>query len=79
MAQVVVQRDMMYDDVIAELRPDYVIHGDNWCNPEAPEFFIRQNVESCLAKYGGRGGGKPALAQGGIVQYGQQAVGADHL
>ena len=53
-AQVVVQRDMMYDDVIAELRPDYVIHGDNWCNPEAPEFFIRQNVESCLAKYGGR-------------------------
>ena len=53
-ANVVVQKDMMYDEVIAELRPDYVIHGDNWCNPEAPEFFIRQNVESCLAKYGGR-------------------------
>ena len=51
---VIVQKDMMYDDVVAELRPDYVIHGDNWCNPEAPEFFIRQNVETCLAKYGGK-------------------------
>ena len=52
-ANVVVQKDMMYDDIVAELRPDYVIHGDNWCNPDAPEYFIRQNVESCLAKYGG--------------------------
>ena len=52
-ANVVVQKDMMYDDIIAELHPNYVIHGDNWCNPDAPEYFIRQNVESCLAKYGG--------------------------
>lgn len=52
-ANVVVQKDMMYDDIIAELHPDYVIHGDNWCNPDAPEYFIRQNVESCFAKYGG--------------------------
>ena len=43
-SQVVVQKDMMYDDVIAELRPDYVIHGDNWCNPDAPEYFIRQKM-----------------------------------
>ena len=53
-ADVVVQRDMMYDEVVAELRPDYVIHGDNWCNPEAPEYFIRQNVEKCLGAYGGK-------------------------
>lgn len=53
-ADVVVQRDMFYDDVVAELRPDYVIHGDNWCSPEAPEYAIRQNVEKCLAKYGGK-------------------------
>ena len=52
-ANVIVQKDMMYDDIIAELHPDYVIHGDNWCDPEAPEYFIRQNVEACLAKYGG--------------------------
>ncbi len=53
-SKVVVQRDMMYDDIIAELRPDCVIHGDNWCNPDAPEYFIRQNVEKCLKPYGGR-------------------------
>ena len=51
---VVVQKDMFYDEVIAELRPDYVIHGDNWCNPSEPGYFIRQNVESCLAKNGGK-------------------------
>ena len=22
----------MYDNVIKELKPDYVIHGDNWCD-----------------------------------------------
>lgn len=52
-SRVVVQKDMMYDEVIAEIRPDYVIHGNNWCNPDAPEHFIRQNVEKCLEKYGG--------------------------
>ena len=29
-SNVVVQDDVMYDKVIEELRPDYVIHGDNW-------------------------------------------------
>lgn len=53
-ANVVVQKDMFYNEVIAELKPDYVIHGDNWCNPSEPGYFIRQNVESCLAKIGGR-------------------------
>ena len=27
---VVVQDDIMYDNIVAELRPDYIIHGDNW-------------------------------------------------
>ncbi len=53
-ANVVVQKDMFYDEVITELRPDYVIHGDNWSSPEAPEYAIRQNVEKCLAEYGGK-------------------------
>ncbi len=52
-SHVVVQHDMMYDEIIATLRPDIVIHGDNWCRPDAPELAIRQNVEACLAKYGG--------------------------
>ena len=52
-SRVIIQKDMKYDDVIRELRPDYVIHGDNWCNPDAPSYFIRENVVKCLKKYGG--------------------------
>lgn len=28
--RVVVQNDIYYDEVIRKLRPDYVVHGDNW-------------------------------------------------
>ncbi len=50
-SRVVVQNDIMYDAVIKELRPDYVIHGDNW--KEGPEAAIRENVKGLLAEYGG--------------------------
>lgn len=53
-ANVVIQRDMMYSDVIAELRPDIVVHGDNWLNPDAPERVIREAVAVELASYGGK-------------------------
>ena len=49
--KVVVQNSMMYDEVINELHPDYVVHGDNW--KEGPESAIRENVLKCLASYGG--------------------------
>lgn len=49
--KVVVQNSMMYDEVIEELHPDYVVHGDNW--KEGPEAAIRENVLKCLASYGG--------------------------
>ena len=49
--KVVVQNSMMYDEVIEELHPDYVVHGDNW--KEGPEDAIRDNVMQCLASYGG--------------------------
>ena len=48
---VLIQNEIMYDKIIAELSPDYVIHGDNWC--EGPERAIRENVLQNLAKYGG--------------------------
>lgn len=50
-SQVVVQKDIMYDNIIQELRPDYVIHGDNW--KEGPMKAIRDNVVKLLASYGG--------------------------
>ena len=49
--EVVIQEDMRYDDVITLIRPDYVIHGDNWKN--GPEASIREHVEEKLKAYGG--------------------------
>ncbi len=51
-SKVVVQDTVMYDKIINEIRPDYVIHGDNWLS--GPEKSIRDNVEKCLASYGGK-------------------------
>ena len=49
--EVVIQDDMLYDSVIKKLRPDYVIHGDNW--KEGAMSAIRQNVLDLLSEYGG--------------------------
>lgn len=50
-SEIIVQHEIMYDKVLAEVKPDYVIHGDNWT--EGPERTIRDNVLENLAKYGG--------------------------
>lgn len=49
--QVLVQDEITYDQVLEKLKPDYVIHGDNW--KEGPESFIRQNVLRNLKRLGG--------------------------
>lgn len=49
--EVVVQHNVMYDEIIREFHPDYVVHGDNW--KEGPEVAIRENVVSLLEEYGG--------------------------
>ena len=49
--EVVVQNDFMYNDVIASIKPDYIIHGDNW--KSGPESAIREHVEALLKEYGG--------------------------
>ena len=48
---VVIQKDIMYDQIIKKLKPDYVIHGDNW--KTGPMKAIRDNVISALKEYGG--------------------------
>ena len=48
---VIIQNTIMYDDVINSLKPDYVVHGDNW--QEGTESVIRENVISLLSQYGG--------------------------
>ena len=49
--EVVVQNDFMYNDVISSIKPDYIIHGDNW--KSGPESAIREHVEALLKEYGG--------------------------
>lgn len=49
--EVVVQDDMLYDDVIARLKPDYVIHGDNW--KTGVETTLRESALRALSQYGG--------------------------
>ncbi len=49
--EVVIQNDMLYDDIIASIKPDYIVHGDNW--KEGPEKPLRDHVEFLLKKFGG--------------------------
>ena len=49
--EVVIQNSMHYDDVIERLKPDYVIHGDNW--EKGPGRVLRSHVETLLRSYGG--------------------------
>ena len=51
-SSVIKQEDVMYDEVIRDIKPDFVIHGDNWLS--GPTNAIRRNVEKCLAEYGGQ-------------------------
>lgn len=51
-SKVVKQEDVMYDEIISLLHPDYVIHGDNWLY--GPTKAIRSNVEKLLRSYGGQ-------------------------
>ncbi len=51
-SKVIKQETVMYDDVIPSLRPDYVIHGDNWLS--GPLKSVRDNVEKLLSSYGGK-------------------------
>lgn len=50
-SEVVIQHEIMYDKIIEQFHPDYVIHGDNW--KEGPMKAIRDNVEALLSVYGG--------------------------
>lgn len=50
--QVIIQYNVMYDDIIEALHPDYVVHGDNW--KQGPESAIRENVIKLLGNYGGQ-------------------------
>ena len=49
--QVIIQDNVMYDNVVKEIRPNYIIHGDNWSEDSMK--VIKQNILNVLDKYGG--------------------------
>ena len=51
-SQVVIQKEIMYDKIVEEIKPDYIIHGDNW--NKAPLTSIRDNVMGLMNKLGGK-------------------------
>lgn len=50
--QVVEQKDLSYKDNLEALKPDYVVHGDDWISGK--QKAIRDEVCSILATYGGK-------------------------
>ena len=51
-SRVVEQRTLSYREVLEELKPDYVVHGDNWVNGfQKP---IRDEVIEVLSTWGGK-------------------------
>lgn len=49
--QVVAQNTLSYRDNIRRLKPDFVVHGDDWVN--GIQTFIREEVIGELSEYGG--------------------------
>lgn len=49
--QVLIQKSVSYKDVLKQLKPEYVIHGDNWAN--GPQTIIRQEVIEVLKEWDG--------------------------
>lgn len=50
-SRVVVQNDIYYDKILRELKPDYVIHGDNWKSGYQKK--VRGRVIEVLQEWGG--------------------------
>lgn len=50
-SRVIIQEEILYENNMKKLKPDYVIHGDNWCS--GPEQALRNNVVSTLESIGG--------------------------
>ena len=50
-SNVIIQNDIMYDEVFETIRPDYIVHGDNWTAKSMQA--IKKNILGLIQKYGG--------------------------
>ena len=50
-SQVVIQEDIMYDKIVEKIKPNFIIHGDNWLT--GPMKAIRNNALILMKQLGG--------------------------
>ena len=50
--EVIEQKQIMYDEVVRTLKPDFIVHGDNWGDPAMQA--IRDNILKLTEEYGGK-------------------------
>lgn len=67
---VVIQNSILYDEVITNMRPDYVVHGDNWNS--VPLQAIKNNIVGLLQEYGGELVEIPYTKSENVVKIDQQ-------
>lgn len=51
-SDVIIQQSIFYDEVVGNIHPDYIVHGDNWGAPGLS--MIKKNIISLLSAYGGK-------------------------
>ncbi len=51
-SQVIEQKELSYSNILQELKPDYVVHGDDWQSGYQKK--VRDEVIDILASYGGQ-------------------------
>lgn len=49
--EVIVQNDVMYENVLRVVKPEYVVHGDNW--RDGAQSAVRENVLEVLKEWNG--------------------------
>lgn len=49
--EVIVQNTIMYDEIVKDMKPDFIVHGNNW--DDLAMQAIRNNIVSLLSQYGG--------------------------
>jgi len=50
--EVIIQKTLDYTDNLKRLKPDYVVHGDDW--KDGPQKGTREKVIECLREWGGK-------------------------
>lgn len=53
-ARVIPQTTLSYETNLRLLKPRYVVHGDDWCDPASPQRLVRREVVNTLGEWMGQ-------------------------